>query len=147
MSGLPKPRSITSRPSRRSSRFSWSTEAKTYGGSSSTRRNFISESIVEALWMAVDVLRCRVCESEYPAVASGICERCFGPLEPVYDWDTVGRTLSRERIESGPPSLWRYADLLPTLPPPDAASGPGWTPLVPAPRLARALGVGEVLLK
>ena len=39
--------------------------------------------------MPVDVLRCRVCESEYPAVANGICARCFGPLEPVYDWEAL----------------------------------------------------------
>ena len=95
----------------------------------------------------VEALRCRVCESEYPAVASGVCVRCFGPLEPVYEWDEVSRVVSRERIEAGPPSLWRYRDLLPTAPPPDADAGPGWTPLVPAPRLAQALGVGEVLLK
>src|SRR5207302_5759155 len=31
--------------------------------------------------------------------------------------------------------------------PDDAASGPGWTPLVPAPRLASALGLGELHLK
>jgi threonine synthase len=97
--------------------------------------------------MSVDSLRCRVCESEYPAVASGVCVRCFGPLEPVYDWDRIAATVTRERIESGPRSLWRYAPLLPADPPPDAASGPGWTPLVPAPRLAEAVGVGEVLLK
>jgi threonine synthase len=95
----------------------------------------------------VDVLRCRVCESEYPAVASGVCVRCFGPLEPVYDWTAISRVVSRKRIEAGPPSLWRYEDLLPASPPADAAAGPGWTPLVAAPRLARALGVGEVLLK
>jgi threonine synthase len=95
--------------------------------------------------MAVDSLRCRLCESEYPALASGSCPRCFGPLEPVYDWDAIH--LTREEIEAGPRSLWRYAPLLPTTPPPDAATGPGWTPLVSAPRLARALGVGEVLLK
>ena len=95
--------------------------------------------------MSVDALRCRVCESEYPAVASGVCVRCFGPLEPVYDWDSV--SVSREQIEAGPRSLWRYEALLPTHAPADAAAGPGWTPLVPAPRLARALGVGEVLLK
>src|SRR4051794_11040680 len=97
--------------------------------------------------MPVDVLRCRICESEYPAVANGICVRCFGPLEPVYDWDALTRTVTRERIAAGPHSLWRYADLLPAVPPPDAANGPGMTPLVPAPRLAQALGVGEVLLK
>jgi threonine synthase len=37
--------------------------------------------------------------------------------------------------------------LLPAEAPEDAASGPGFTPLVPAPRLAAAVGVGEVLLK
>ena len=95
--------------------------------------------------MAVDTLRCRICEAEYPAVASGSCVRCFGPLEPVYDWGSL--RLSREEIEAGPRSLWRYEKLLPVAAPADAASGPGWTPLVPAPRLASALGIGEVLLK
>jgi threonine synthase len=97
--------------------------------------------------MSVDVLRCRVCESEYPAIAHGICARCFGPLEPVYDWDQIAMRVSRESIEAGPLSIWRYADLLPAAPPADAASGPGWTPLVPAPRLASAVGVGELWLK
>ncbi|HEY4347993.1 MAG TPA: threonine synthase [Gaiellaceae bacterium] len=97
--------------------------------------------------MPVDILRCRICESEYPAVANGICARCFGPLEPVYDWDAIAKTISRERIEAGPISLWRYADLLPAVPPEDAANGPGYTPLVPAQRLASALGIGEVYLK
>jgi threonine synthase len=97
--------------------------------------------------MPVDLLRCRVCESDYPALANGICVRCFGPLEPVYDWDEIAAVVTRERIEAGPDSLWRYADLLPATPPPDAANGPGFTPLVPAPRLASALGIGEVLLK
>src|SRR5262249_26958385 len=97
--------------------------------------------------MAVDTLRCRICESEYPAVASGVCVRCFGPLEPVYDWDEVASKATREAIESGPRSLWRYAPLLPTEAPVDAASGPGWTPLVRAPRLAESVGVGEVYLK
>jgi threonine synthase len=92
--------------------------------------------------MAVDTLRCRVCESEYPAIASGICLRCFGPLEPVYDWDAVGKAVSREQILAGPRSLWRYEALLPTPAPADAAGGPGWTPLVRAPRLAAALGIG-----
>ena len=97
--------------------------------------------------MPVDTLRCRICESEYPAVASGVCLRCFGPLEPVYDWDRVAREATRERISSGPRSLWRYEALLPTAAPADADAGPGWTPLVPAPRLAEAAGVGEVYLK
>ncbi len=97
--------------------------------------------------MPVELLRCRVCESEYPALANGICVRCFGPLEPVYDWDALAAIVTRERIEAGPYSLWRYADLLPASPPEGATSAPGWTPLVAAPRLASLVGVGEVLLK
>jgi threonine synthase len=88
-----------------------------------------------------------VCESSFPPVAGGICANCFGPLEPVYDWDELRQTVTRASIAAGPPSLWRYAALLPAAPPPDAASGPGWTPLVPVPRLAEAVGVGELLLK
>ena len=94
--------------------------------------------------MAVDVLRCRICEAEYPARAVGTCERCFGPLEPVYAWEAL--SISRERIEAGPRSLWRYADLLPAAAPEEATS-PGWTPLVSVPRLASALGLGELFLK
>jgi threonine synthase len=96
--------------------------------------------------MAVEALKCRVCESEYPAVASGVCVRCFGPLEPVYDWESVAAGVSRERIAAGPRSLWRYAPLLPA-PPPAGGGGPGWTPLLSVPRLADAVGVGELLLK
>jgi len=97
--------------------------------------------------MPVESLRCRICEASYPAVASGVCVRCFGPLEPVYDWDAIARVVSRERIEAGPRSMWRYVDLLPAEMPEDGGSSPGWTPLVPAPRLAAALGIGELYLK
>src|SRR5262249_11364839 len=97
--------------------------------------------------MPVDALRCRVCGTEYPAVANGICSRCFGPLEPVYDWDELARSVSREAIEAGPASLGRSSQLLPADAPEGLDSSPGLTPLVPAPRLASALGVGEVLLK
>ena len=92
--------------------------------------------------MPVEVLRCRVCESDYPALANGICVRCFGPLEPVYDWDELRGTVTRERIEAGPRSLWRYADLLPVVQPPENVSSPGFTPLVrcSAPRAASIKG-------
>ena len=97
--------------------------------------------------MSVEILRCRICASDYPATANGICASCFGPLEPVYDWDELGRTVSRASIEAGPRSLWRYEALLPAAPPEGMESSPGFTPLVPAPRLAEALGVGEIFLK
>jgi threonine synthase len=92
-------------------------------------------------------LSCRVCATEHPLEATGSCSRCFGPLDPVYDWDALRATVTRERIEAGPLSLWRYADLLPVEPPEHPRLAPGFTPLVPAPRLAEALGIGELWLK
>ena len=72
----------------------------------------------------------------------GICVRCFGPLEPVYDWDALKGRVTHESIARGPRSIWRYADLLPAVNTADPLS-PGFTPLVEAPRLARELGVGS----
>ena len=92
-------------------------------------------------------LSCRVCATEHPLEATGTCTRCFGPLDPTYDWDALRATVSRASIEAGPASIWRYADLLPVEAPADARLAPGMTPLVPAPRLAADLGIGELWLK
>jgi len=92
-------------------------------------------------------LRCRICETDYALEAVGVCSRCFGPLDPVYDRDEQHRTVTRESIAAGPPSLWRYAPLLPVEPPAEQRLPAGWTPLVRAPRLAEALGLGELWLK
>ena len=97
--------------------------------------------------MPATALRCRVCETQYPLDPIGVCSRCFGPLDPVYDRDEQRRLVSRERIEAGPRSIWRYADLLPVAPPVEQSLPPGCTPLVQAPRLARALGIRELWLK
>jgi threonine synthase len=92
-------------------------------------------------------LSCRVCATEHPLEANGSCSRCFGPLDPVYDWDRVRATFTPERLAAGPVSIWRYAELLPVEPPTEPRLAPGFTPLVPAPRLADAVGVGELWLK
>jgi threonine synthase len=92
-------------------------------------------------------LTCRECARSYPAEALHACEWCFGPLEVTYDLDAIAAVTSRERIESGPRNLWRYADFLPvdTVSPPGL--GAGFTPLVKADRLAAKLGLGELYLK
>ncbi len=92
-------------------------------------------------------LCCRICATEHPLVATGSCTRCFGPLDPTYDWDALRSRVSRASIEAGPQSIWRYADLLPVEAPGDARLAPGMTPLVPAPRLAEEIGIGELWLK
>jgi threonine synthase len=95
-------------------------------------------------------LRCRECGEQEPLGASHVCGYCFGPLEVVYDDDAIAARLSRARIEAGPRSLWRYADLLPVLSDDPAHRldlGTGFTPLRPAPRLAARLGLRELWLK
>jgi threonine synthase len=76
-----------------------------------------------------------------------VCARDFGPLDPVYDWDGLRETVTRESIAAGPASIWRYAELLPVAPPAEPRLAPGFTPLLPAPRLAGALGLRELYLK
>ncbi len=97
--------------------------------------------------MSATALHCRICETEYALEAVGTCPRCFGPLDPVYDWEDVERAFTPEAIAAGPRSIWRYAPLLPVDPPAEPRLAPGLTPLVPAPRLADALGLGELWLK
>jgi threonine synthase len=92
-------------------------------------------------------LQCRNCRAEHGLEPIGSCPSCFGPLDPVYDWDEVARTFTRERIAAGPSSIWRYAPLLPVEAPETPSLPPGLTPLVPAPRLAEAVGISELYLK
>jgi len=96
-------------------------------------------------------LQCRECGRWYPSAPVHVCEFCFGPLEVVYDYDVIRRAVSRERIEAGPPSIWRYADLLPVElgddGAPRAGAAVGFTPLVRARNLGEELGVEELYVK
>jgi threonine synthase len=94
-------------------------------------------------------LRCRECQRAFPAEALHVCDYCFGPLEVAYDYERIASTVSRERIEAGPRTIWRYRDLLPVdldqeVP---VDLGAGFTPLVRADRLAAELGLGELWIK
>ena len=95
--------------------------------------------------MAVTNLKCRECATEYPLEALYVCERCFGPLEVVYDHSHLlaadldptdldpthpgaaagARAVDglRRRIQAGPQNIWRYADFLPVVEGPPAPSG------------------------
>jgi threonine synthase len=95
----------------------------------------------------VSGLRCRECGRTYPAEALHVCDFCFGPLEVTYDYERVASVISRERIEAGPRSIWRYADLLPVADAAPVDLGAGFTPLVRADRLAAELGLGELWIK
>ncbi|WP_337311885.1 threonine synthase [Candidatus Aeolococcus gillhamiae] len=96
---------------------------------------------------AVTGLQCRGCGHEQPATATHLCELCFGPLEVTYDYDAIAGRVSRRRIEAGPPSLWRYADLLPVDGGDVVTLGEGFTPLVHARTLGAELGLRHLHLK
>ena len=90
-------------------------------------------------------LQCAVCRAEYPPAPTAICERCLGPLEPVYPADR--RLPDRATIARRDRSLWRYAEFLPFEGTPGLSLDTGLTPLVEAPALARRLGVARAWLK
>jgi threonine synthase len=95
----------------------------------------------------IEGLRCRECGRSYPAAALHVCDFCFGPLEVTYDYEAMGRSVTRERIAAGPHTIWRYADLLPVDDSSPVDLGAGFTPLVRADRLAGELGLGELWIK
>jgi threonine synthase len=93
-------------------------------------------------------LRCRECGAEYELQATHVCEMCFGPLDVAYDYAVIRTRVSREKIERGPRSMWRYRDLLPLDDDaPVVTLGEGLTPLVKAERLGAELGLRNLYLK
>lgn len=88
-------------------------------------------------------LVCRACGAHAKLGADYSCWECFGPLEVAYDFGSV----TREQIQSGPFSIWRYAPLLPV--PANIAQSrnlaPGMTRLHRADNLAKALGITGTL--
>ncbi len=92
-------------------------------------------------------LKCRECGRGSALAPSHVCEFCFGPLEVDYNYEALKTRVTRERIAAGPPSIWRYKDLLPI--DGDAAVGHhvGLTPLIRSQNLAEELGVAELYIK
>jgi len=91
-------------------------------------------------------LRCRKCGREYPLEALNLCDFCFSPLEVSYDYKSMAQAVSREKITEGPPSMWRYRDLLP-IDDDIVDIGTGFTPLVKADNLGQELGLEKLYIK
>jgi threonine synthase len=90
-------------------------------------------------------LQCHLCKTRFPAEATYVCDRCLGPLEPIYDYSAI--RLTREEIERRPKNLWRYRELLPITGEPRTGFHSGFTPLVRCTRLAERLGIRELYIK
>jgi threonine synthase len=92
-------------------------------------------------------LRCKVCGKAWGNTPKSFCEDCFSPLEVIYDYDSLKKKASRDKLAGRAFNMWRYAELLPLssdFQPPNAAGG---TPLVAARKLAARLGVKNLYVK
>jgi len=97
--------------------------------------------------MFVKGLKCRECGKEYPDSPLYVCDYCFGPLEVDYDYDKIKQEITAEKIKSREPNMWRYQELLPINGEIKIGRNVGYTPLVKADNLAKALGVKEIYVK
>jgi len=92
-------------------------------------------------------LKCRECGRLYPKEPIYVCEYCFGPLEVDYDYEKIKHKLTKDVLESRPKTMWRYRELLPIDKEPVVGLDTGFTPLIRARNLEKALGVKELYLK
>ena len=98
-------------------------------------------------------LRCIRCGTEYPVgpMFKG-CPSCLSRglptnLTVVYDLEQIRRRFDPKRLDGRPRTIWRYAEFLPAEPENAVSIGEGMTPLLPVPRLAKHLGIRNLLVK
>ncbi len=97
--------------------------------------------------IAAKALRCRECAKEYPLEARYVCEFCFGPLEVAYDYAKIKKLVTRAKIAGRPDNMWRYKEFLPADGDDPVTLQEGFTPLLRAKNLERALGLKELYIK
>jgi threonine synthase len=90
-------------------------------------------------------LRCVDCGAQHAPDYLLECPNCRGLLDPQYDLDALGRVGPRD---GGFEGLWAFHRVLPILAPGHVVTlGEGASPLIPAPSLARQVGVRALFLK
>ena len=99
-------------------------------------------------YSALSHLECARCGAPRDAgQVQGLCP-CGAPLLARYDLGRAAAQVDPGQIGRRPADLWRYHELLPVSAAGHVVSlGEGMTPLVPMPRLGRALGVPRLLMK
>lgn len=97
-------------------------------------------------------LSCTCCSQNYlPNKVGFTCPSCGpseGILDVVYDMFAAGRALGLSDLLDAPANHWRYGPLLPLEMKHAGLDWPiGWTPLMEAPALAKAVGVKRLRVK
>ncbi|MEM3506733.1 MAG: threonine synthase [Candidatus Bathyarchaeia archaeon] len=94
----------------------------------------------------IKALNCRECGKEHPPIKIHSCKECFGPLEVVYNLNSIN--INKHTIERREKSLWRYRELLPIEDKTKIVDlGAGFTPLQKCKRLAEVLKVKRIFIK
>ncbi len=92
-------------------------------------------------------LKCNECGKRFGNQPLSACPDCLAPLEVVYDLEAARGIFTREAIAAGPPSIWRYAALLP-IPEGHQPDLPvGFTPLIKAKNLGKRIGATNLYVK
>ncbi len=99
--------------------------------------------------MSAITLRCARCGCTYSMERElfNLCFRCGGPLSIVYDYDSIGATISKGVWESRVDGLWKYFELLPCSRSGAVSLGEGNTLLVKCDKLGQLLGVKNLYVK
>ncbi|HEX8887995.1 MAG TPA: threonine synthase [Pyrinomonadaceae bacterium] len=99
--------------------------------------------------MNVTHLECGACGLSHEAQGLlNLCAQCGKPLLVRYDLEQAARELTKESLRGRRADLWRYREMLPVEHDENIVSlGEGWTPLLPAPRLAKLVGLGHLFIK
>jgi threonine synthase len=92
-------------------------------------------------------LECSLCGLRFDAQAVNNLCSCGGPLLVRYDLDLIRSRWLRREVSNGPPTMWRYAPVLPPNNDSIVTLGEGWTPLIRTRRLGARLAVGQLWVK
>ena len=99
--------------------------------------------------MFLTELVCGLCrQSHSKSQLQTVCRVCGRPLLAAYDLSAISRILSKDDLARRGPSLWRYREILPLpLDEEPVTLSEGWTPLLPAHRFGKEIGLRKVWIK
>jgi threonine synthase len=94
-------------------------------------------------------LACTLCGKQHDAtVPHNVSACCAKPLFAHYDLAAAARTFTKDSLRTRAKSLWRYREVLPVRADTDIVTlGEGFTPLLPAPRLAAKHALRSLWIK
>lgn len=96
----------------------------------------------------VSGLKCKICNKMYSYdFLKGTCCICGKTLEVTYDYDVIEAVVKEGDWSRRPRNIWRFVELLPVGEHTQVGELTGYTPLIRADNLGRALGLKHLFIK